>query len=152
MDQEIKKLEQLKQQEILLMQQIYEKKINYLNTKIQLLTEESQQKDIVLQNLKNASSENHIEQQDKTQDIKNLEMQKQKMDDQKDKELQKLKTQYQLDLQNIHQQMRNRDSIIEQMKLEIKMFEQSSKQNLDDQKVQILSQIMDVCNELLVQL
>ncbi|CAD8122524.1 unnamed protein product [Paramecium sonneborni] len=52
MDQEIKKLEQLKQQEILLMQQIYEKKINYLNTKIQLLTEESKQKDFDLLNLK----------------------------------------------------------------------------------------------------
>ncbi|CAD8202021.1 unnamed protein product [Paramecium octaurelia] len=73
------------------MQQIYEKKINYLNTKIQLLTEESKQKDIVLQNLKNASSENQFEQQDKIQDLMNLGLQKQKMEDQQDKEIQKVK-------------------------------------------------------------
>ncbi|CAD8200594.1 unnamed protein product [Paramecium pentaurelia] len=152
MDQEIKKLEQLKQQEILLMQQIYEKKINYLNTKIQLLTEESKQKDIELQNLKNASLENFIEYQVKTEEFPNLEIQKQKLNDEKDKELQKIKTQYQTDLQNIHQQMRNRDLMIEQMKQEIKMFEQFSQQNLDHQKVQFLSQIIDVTNELLVQL
>ncbi|CAD8104326.1 unnamed protein product [Paramecium primaurelia] len=152
MDQEIKKLEQLKQQEILLMQQIYEKKINYLNIKIQLLTEESKQKDIELTNLKNASLDNFIEYQVKTEEFPNLEILKQKLNDEKDKELQKLKTQYQNDLQNIHQQMRNRDLMIEQMKQEIKMFEQFSQQNLDHQKVQFLSQIIDVTNELLVQL
>ncbi|CAD8105828.1 unnamed protein product [Paramecium primaurelia] len=152
MDQEIKKLEQLKQQEILLMQQIYEKKINYLNTKIQLLTEESKQKDIELQNLKNTSSENQFEQKVIIQEPPNLDLQKQKMNDERDKELQKIKAQYQTDLQNIHQQMRNRDLMIEQMKQEIKMFEQFSQQNLDHQKVQFLSQIIDVTNELLVQL
>ncbi|CAD8196758.1 unnamed protein product [Paramecium octaurelia] len=152
MDQEIKKLEQLKQQEILLMQQIYEKKINYLNTKIQLLTEESKQKDIELQNLKNSQSENQTDQQVVIQEPPSLDQQKQKLNDEKDKELQKIKTQYQTDLQNIHQQMRNRDLMIEQMKQEIKMFEQFSQQNLDHQKVQFLSQIIDVTNELLVQL
>ncbi|CAD8195936.1 unnamed protein product [Paramecium pentaurelia] len=152
MDQEIKKLEQLKQQEILLMQQIYEKKINYLNTKIQLLTEESKQKDIELQNLKNTSSENQFEQKVIIQEYPNLDLQKQKLNDERDKELQKIKAQYQTDLQNIHQQMRNRDLMIEQMKQEIKMFEQFSQQNLDHQKVQFLSQIIDVTNELLVQL
>ncbi|CAK63877.1 unnamed protein product (macronuclear) [Paramecium tetraurelia] len=152
MDQEIKKLEQLKQQEILLMQQIYEKKINYLNTKIQLLADESKQKDIELQNLKNSQSENQTEQEIVIQETPSLDWQKQKLNDEKDKELQKIKAQYQTDLQNIHQQMRNRDLMIEQMKQEIKMFEQFSQQNLDHQKVQFLSQIIDVTNELLVQL
>ncbi|CAD8121570.1 unnamed protein product [Paramecium sonneborni] len=152
MDQEIKKLEQLKQQEILLMQQIYEKKINYLNTKIQLLTEESKQKDNELQNLKNTSSESQFQEVIRFQEFPSLDLQKQKLDEERDKELQKIKTQYQTDLQNIHQQMRNRDMMIEQLKQEIKMFEQFSQQNLDYQKVQFLSQIIDVTNELLVQL
>ncbi|CAD8208933.1 unnamed protein product [Paramecium pentaurelia] len=153
MNSEIARLEELKQAEIQLMQQVYEQKINYLNTKLQLLTKEVSKKD---QEIMQFSQQNQGVSKVKTeQSQKDLEAEKQYQKEylqalqlEKDQEVAKLKNQYAQDIQNCQNLLRNRDKIIEQLSSELQQHRQQSLKYMDNQKIQYLSQILDLSSEL----
>ncbi|CAK68302.1 unnamed protein product (macronuclear) [Paramecium tetraurelia] len=153
MNSEIARLEELKQAEIQLMQQVYEQKINYLNTKLQLLTKEVSKKD---QEIMQFSQQNQGVNKVKTeQSQKDLEAEKQYQKEylnalqlEKEQEVAKLKNQYAQDIQNCQNLLRNRDKIIEQLSSELQQHRQQSLKYMDNQKIQYLSQILDLSSEL----
>ncbi|CAD8111433.1 unnamed protein product [Paramecium primaurelia] len=153
MNSEIARLEELKQAEIQLMQQVYEQKINYLNTKLQLLTKEVSKKD---QEIMQFSQQNQGVSKVKTeQSQKDLEAEKQYQKEylqalqlEKDQEVAKLKNQYAQDIQNCQNLLRNRDKIIEQLSSELQQHRSQSLKYMDNQKIQYLSQILDLSSEL----
>ncbi|CAD8213621.1 unnamed protein product [Paramecium octaurelia] len=153
MNSEIARLEELKQAEIQLMQQVYEQKINYLNTKLQLLTKEVSKKD---QEIMQFSQQNQGTNKVKTeQSQKDLEAEKQYQKEylqalqlEKEQEVAKLKNQYAQDIQNCQNLLRNRDKIIEQLSSELQQHRQQSLKYMDNQKIQYLSQILDLSSEL----
>ncbi|CAD8126235.1 unnamed protein product [Paramecium sonneborni] len=153
MNSEIARLEELKQAEIQLMQQVYEQKINYLNTKLQLLTKEVSKKD---QEIMQYSQQNQGVNKTKTeQSLKDLEAEKQYQKEylqalqlEKDQEVTKLKNQYAQDIQNCQNLLRNRDKQIEQLSSELQQHRQQSLKYMDNQKIQYLSKILDLSSEL----
>ncbi|CAD8162157.1 unnamed protein product [Paramecium octaurelia] len=153
MNSEIARLEELKQAEIQLMQQVYEQKINYLNTKLQLLTKEVSKKDQeILQYSSQSQGANKVKTE---QSQKDLEAEKQYQKEylsalqlEKEQEVAKLKNQYAQDIQNCQNLLRNRDKIIEQLSSELQQHRQQSLKYMDNQKIQYLSQILDLSSEL----
>ncbi|CAK68611.1 unnamed protein product (macronuclear) [Paramecium tetraurelia] len=153
MNSEIARLEELKQAEIQLMQQVYEQKINYLNTKLQLLTKEVSKKDQeILQYSQQSQGANKVKTE---QSQKDLEAEKQYQKEylnalqlEKEQEVAKLKNQYAQDIQNCQNLLRNRDKIIEQLSSELQQHRQQSLKYMDNQKIQYLSQILDLSSEL----
>ncbi|CAD8209010.1 unnamed protein product [Paramecium pentaurelia] len=120
MNQEIIHLEELKHVEIQLMQQVYEQKINYLNTKLQLLTKEMNKKDQEIMRIGQQNQDvNKIKIEQSQMDLEaEKQYQKEYLNTlylEKDLEVDKLKNQYSKDVQNCQILLGNRDKIIEEL-------------------------------------
>ncbi|CAD8122452.1 unnamed protein product [Paramecium sonneborni] len=152
MHQELQKLEQLNNQELELVKQVYEQKVVYLNTKIYMLSKELEQKTSEVSKIKRSQI---VVQEDPIQEDNLIEIERAKTQDlinetqiNMEQELQGLKSQYSKELSDLQKQIRKRDLMIEQLNIEIQMYKNCQNQNLDKMKVEYLSQLIEIVQDI----
>ncbi|CAD8100946.1 unnamed protein product [Paramecium primaurelia] len=156
MHQELQKLEQLNSQELELVKQVYEQKVVYLNTKIYMLSKELEQKTSEVSKIKRSQI---VVQEDPIQEDNLIEIERAKTQDliketkeQMEQELLELKSQYSKELFELQKQLRKRDLMIEQLMIEIQMYKNCQNQNLDKMKVEYLSQLIEIVQDIQIQI
>ncbi|CAD8075706.1 unnamed protein product [Paramecium primaurelia] len=154
---DIKQFEQEHKEEMKLLQQKYEQKIDLLSQKIEILQKELEVKDNIFSDLKNRSIQNNeeVKIQKTEQDadvVQDFGATIQKFHKQKEKELMKIKKNYQKELIHNQKLLRKKDATIEQLQQEISQYKQAASQNMDNQKILLLSKLIDLANEINKQL
>ncbi|CAD8185464.1 unnamed protein product [Paramecium octaurelia] len=156
MHQELQKLEQLNSQELELVKQVYEQKVVYLNTKIYMLSKELEQKTSEVSKIKRSQI---VVQEDPIQEDNLIEIERAKTQDliketkeQMEQELLEIRSQYSKEVQELQKQLRKRDLMIEQLMIEIQMYKNCQNQNLDKMKVEYLSQLIEIVQDIQIQI
>ncbi|CAD8121522.1 unnamed protein product [Paramecium sonneborni] len=150
---DIKQFEQEHKEEMKLLQQKYEQKIDLLSQKIDILQKELEVKDNIYSDLKNRSILNEESKIQKTdEDVQDFGATIQKFHKQKEREMMKIKKNYQKELIHNQKLLRKKDATIEQLQQEISQYKQAASQNMDNQKILLLSKLIDLANEIHKQL
>ncbi|CAD8123153.1 unnamed protein product [Paramecium sonneborni] len=150
---DIKQFEQEHKEEMKLLQQKYEQKIELLSQKIDILQKELEVKDNIYSDLKNRSILNDESKIQKTdEDVQDFGATIQKFHKQKEREMMKIKKNYQKELIHNQKLLRKKDATIEQLQQEISQYKQAASQNMDNQKILLLSKLIDLANEIHKQL
>ncbi|CAK82637.1 unnamed protein product (macronuclear) [Paramecium tetraurelia] len=151
---DIKQFEQEHKEEMKLLQQKYEQRIDLLSQKIEILQKELEVKDNIYSDLKNRSIQNEESKIQKTEEdvVQDFGATIQKFHKQKEKELMKIKKNYQKELIHNQKLLRKKDATIEQLQQEISQYKQAASQNMDNQKILLLSKLIDLANEIQKQL
>ncbi|CAD8111784.1 unnamed protein product [Paramecium sonneborni] len=156
MHQELQKLEQMNNQELELVKQVYEQKIVYLNTRIYMLSKELEQKTFEVSKIKRSQI---IVQEDPIQEDNLIELERVKTQDlinetieNMEQELSEVKSKYSKELSELQIQLWKRDLMIEQLNIEIQMYKNCQNQNLDKMKVDYLSQLIEIVQDIQIQI
>ncbi|KAM3142012.1 hypothetical protein pb186bvf_005885 [Paramecium bursaria] len=144
---ELSMFEEMKSKEIKLIQQVYEQKIHYLDAKIALLMKDLNQKDQRVRELE-GQQQSVIDQRELEKERSAHKQALMALQIEKEAEFNKFKTQCQQEIQNYQNALKNKESIIQQLQNEIQFYKSNSLKQMDEAKIQYLSQIIDLTQEL----